>query len=266
MRVLDLHTHPVYVRSGWTMERVPEIISRGRALGIVRMVVLGDVLRHGGAPTEEQVTAINDDTAALQREHPDYFTGFCFLNPTLGERAVHREVERCANVHGFSGIKLEICNNAREDRWMRPVMEAARRWRLPVLQHSWSMANLGPRKRKLHSDPIDTALLARRYPDVTVIMAHLTGCEVRGVLEVKALPNVVVDTSGAPAAAGIIEYAVEQLGPDRVLYGSDLPGRSPEVAIARITGANLSAADRRKVLFENADRLLARAGVGRSLS
>ncbi|MGH7996939.1 MAG: amidohydrolase family protein, partial [Opitutaceae bacterium] len=131
MQVIDLHTHPVYLRQGWTRATAGRIVAQGRALGIVRMVSLGDVLRHGSHPTERQVAEINDDSVSLQGLFPDYFTGFCFLNPTLGERAVGREVERCVARHRFAGIKLEICNNPREDRWMRPVMEAARRWGLP---------------------------------------------------------------------------------------------------------------------------------------
>jgi uncharacterized protein len=252
--IIDVHTHPVYRLQGRTRPEAARLVALGRSLGIVRMVCLGDVLRHGAAPTEPQVAAINDDSARVRSFFPDYFTCFCFLNPTLGERAVAREVERCVTRHGFAGIKLEICNNAREEVHMRAVMEAAARWRIPVLQHTWNMTHI--RRRRLHSEPADTALLARRHPEVQVIMAHLTGCETRGVLEVKRLPNVVLDTSGGPPVDGLLEYAVEQLGADRVLYGSDLPGRSPAVAIGRVLGSRLTAAEKRKVLHDNAARLL----------
>ena len=49
-------------------------------------------------------------------------------------------------------------------------------------------------------------------------MAHLTGCETRGVLAIKDLPNVFLDTSGGPPVEGLVEYAVDQLGPDRVNF------------------------------------------------
>lgn len=77
----------------------------------------------------------------------------------------------------------------------------------------------------MQTDPEHTALFARRNPDVKVIMAHLNGCGHRGVIAVKALPNVWVDTSGAYPMDGILEYAVEHLGAERVLYGSDIPIR-----------------------------------------
>ncbi|MBI5381394.1 MAG: amidohydrolase family protein [Opitutae bacterium] len=253
MRIIDVHTHPVFMRRGLQRTEIDWLVAHGRALGIERMVTLGDVLLHGRFPTGEQISAINDVTAQVQSWYPDYFVSFCFLNPTLGERHVMSEVERCVTKYGFKGLKLEICNNA-SDACMKPVMEAARRWNLVVLQHSWSMTNI--KQRSFHTDPADTALLARRHPDVKIIMAHLTGCGVRGVLEAKGLPNLYIDTSGGLPDEGLIEYAVEHLGVDHVLYGSDLPGRAATVAIQRVVGARLTPAERKKILYDNSARLL----------
>jgi hypothetical protein len=138
---------------------------------------------------------------------------------------------------------------------MRPLMEAAQQHQLLVLQHAWSMTKIG--ERAFHTDPEDVATLARRFPRVRIIMAHLTGCGVRGVQAVKSCRNVVVDTSGAAPEAGIVEYAVAQLGADRVVYGSDAPIRDFGVAIARITGSRLDATAQRKILHDNAAALLA---------
>lgn len=251
MRIIDAHTHPIMFRRGRTRPEVEALVRRGRALGIERMVALGDVLLYGRNFTAAQVTEVNDDTAQLLRWRPDYFIGFCFLNPKLGERAVRREAERCAAL-GFQGLKLEICNNAR-DACMGPVMDAARRHGLVVLQHTWSQHII--RQRSFHTDPADTALLARRHPDVPIIMAHLSGIGVRGVLEAKGLDNLYVDTSGGLPDDGLIEYAVEHLGVRRILHGSDLPGRAPGVSIQRVLGTYLTRAEKQRILFGNAARL-----------
>lgn len=253
MRIIDAHTHPIMFREGAKPAEVRWLIAHARCQGIVKMVGLGDVLLHGRSPTLEQIRVINDESARVQRLAPEFFKFFCFVNPLHGERAVMAEVERCVSQFGFIGIKLEICNNAR-DACMGPVMEAARRFNLVVLQHSWSQAII--RQRSYHTDPADTAVLARRHPDVPIIMAHLTGCGVRGVLEAKGLPNLWIDTSGGLPDDGLIEFAVEHLGADRVIYGSDLPGRSTGVAIHRVLGTQLSAREKRMILHDNAARLL----------
>lgn len=252
MRAIDVHTHPLLRDDHRARAGADQLIRRARTHGIRHIVVLGDVLAYGRLPTAAQLRRINDDTAWLMRQYPGYVTGFCYVNPVLGERAVTREVERCV-ARGFRGIKLEIANNAR-DACMRPVMAAAERHGLVVLQHAWSMTKI--RQRSFHTDPEDVATLARRFPRVRIIMAHLTGCGVRGVLAVKDCPNVVVDTSGAAPEAGLVEYAVAQLGAERVLYGSDVPIRDFGVALARITGTRLKATTQRKILYDNARALL----------
>lgn len=252
MLALDIHTHPILHEARCDRAGADAFVAEARRHGIGHLVALGDVLVAGRSPPAERIRRINDDTAWLMARHPGVVTGFCYLNPTLGARAVEREIERCV-ARGFRGLKLEIANNARA-ACMRPVMAAAARHDLVVLQHSWSMTKI--RQRRFHSDPADTALLARRFPNVRVIMAHLTGCGVRGVLEAKGVDNLWVDTSGGAPEAGLLEYAVAQLGVERVLYGSDAPVRDLAVALARITGSELSGPEQRKILFENARTLL----------
>jgi hypothetical protein len=252
MRIIDVHTHPILRDDGRARRGAAELLARAKAHGIVHVVALGDVLAFGRSPTAEQLRKINDDTAWLVREFAGFVTGFCHLNPTLGERAVRAEIARCLE-RGLRGLKLEIANNA-GDACMRPLMEEAERHGLVVLQHAWSMTKI--RQRRFHTDPEDVATLARRFPRVRIIMAHLTGCGVRGVLAVKDCPNVWVDTSGAAPEAGIVEYAVAQLGAERVLYGSDVPIRDFGTAIARVSSAQISAAARRRLLYDNARELL----------
>lgn len=253
MRAIDIHTHPVFHHAGFTRPAVERFAARARAQGVERLISLGDVLAFGPLPTEAQIRHINNETARIMRWLPDTFIGFCALNPRLGERHVMREMERCVGGLGFRGIKLEISNNAR-DACMKPVMKAAERWDVPLLQHTWSMTNI--HQRHMHSDPEDTAALARRHPNVQVIMAHLTGCGYRGVLEAKGVDNLVVDTSGGFPENGILDYALEHLGADHVVYGSDLPIRETSVTLGRILGTPMSADERAKILYGNARRIL----------
>ncbi len=232
---------------------VRKLVARGRRFGIEQMVALGDVLFYGRSPNAKQLRAINDETARVVSWEPDYFFGFCYLNPKLGERAVRAEIDRCVGGLGFRGIKLEIANNA-IDPCMKPVMEAAEAYDVPLLQHTWSQTKV--RKRSFHSDPEDTCTLAKRYPNTKVIMAHLTGCGFRGVLAARVIDNLWIDTSGAAPEAGIVEHAIENLGSSRVLYGSDLPIRDLPAAIGQVAGSGLSAADQKAVFYNNAAKLL----------
>lgn len=251
MKIIDVHAHPVFFGAGKTRPEADRLVRYAQSLGIEKMVCLGDVLVHGPSPDHTQIRAINEQTRQLMAWHPDFFIGFCYLNPTLGEKQLRSELERCLAT-GFQGIKLEIANNAR-DRVMTPLMRAAAQHGIPVLQHTWD--TLGKPMRKTHSDPKDTCLLARRFPDVKIIMAHLYGFGTRGVLEALSLPNLYIDTSSCLPFAGLIEYAVEKLGPERILYGSDIPIRELGQCIGRVTGSDISTADKKRILYSNAHTL-----------
>lgn len=254
MRIFDIHTHPIFNRIGRSKREVDQLVKASRALGIVRMNTLGDVSDNGPSQTAEQISRINDDSGWVQSLHPDFFTTFCYLNPTLGEGAVMDEVARCVERYQVRGIKLEAANSA-ADPCMKHVAKAAREFGLVVLQHSWT-TELQPRKTGVQTDPEDTAFFARRYPDVKVIMAHLIGIGYRGVLAAKGLPNLYIDTSGGYPQEELIDYAVEHLGADHLLYGSDIPIRDSRVKIGAVLGSRLSAADQHKVFHDNAARLI----------
>ena len=253
MRVFDIHTHPTFEAKRTERHELEEVIGYARSLGVEGMVVLGDVLLYGRTPTVDEVRMINDKTIELVEWFPDYFTGFCFLNPLLGRSFVEDETERCVTEHGFREIKLEICNNAR-DAVMEPVMDQARKLDVVVLQHTADQTII--QQREYHTDPADTAWLGRHNPDVRIIMAHLTSCGMRGVMEIADVPNITVDTSAFQPVAGLVEYAVEALGSDRVAYGSDLLIRDLPTQIGRVLRADISEADKQRILFDNAAALL----------
>jgi predicted TIM-barrel fold metal-dependent hydrolase len=54
----------------------------------------------------------------------------------------------------------------------------------------------------------------------------------------------------------MVEMAVRELGPDRVIFGSDAGGRSFASQLAKVTSADLPDADRRLILGDNLRRIL----------
>jgi uncharacterized protein len=241
---------------GHTDCRDPESRNRLAAaadeLGVRRVLLLGDVIAFGYHPTPEQIRIINDATIADVTARPDLYLGLCHVNPEHPAELSVAEINRCVQENGLRGIKLEATVVCR-DRRLDPIMEAARKLRVFVLHHAWYQSD---RATEGQSTPADVADLASRFPDVPIQMAHLGGARVRGVLDIRPYPNVVVDTSGSQPMGELIEYAVRTIGPERIVYGSDVPGRDFAAQLGRIRGARLSEADRRRILYENAERLL----------
>ena len=250
MLIIDIHTHPRL--NSHPFKTMEEIIKSAKKFGVSKLCLLGDVLCFGYKPDENQVREINNLTIKLVRRWPDILTGFCFLNPQNGKKFVYGEIERCIVGERFKGIKLEVAVNARDKR-IDPIMRRAEELNVCVLHHSWHKTT---GKTPNESDPSDIANLASRFPKVKIIMAHLSAAGMRGVLAVKDLSNVYVDTSGSQPFAGVVEYAIAKLGAERILYGSDIPGRDFSSQLGRIYGANVIEKERRLILGLNAQRLL----------
>ena len=107
----------------------------------------------------------------------------------------------------------------------------------------------------MHPDdqPEKIATIAGKYKDTSLILAHL-GC-VEHVNALACAENVYADTSGnASSQNNVIEYAVKRVGADKILFGTDT--YSCAFQKGRILLADISDADKRKILYENAEKLL----------
>ncbi len=258
MIVVDLHTHPAL----GTADLGPWLPYVKRC-GIDRLVLLGDVLGHGFAPSIEQVRAINDQTFGLVGRHPGLCRGFCFLNPGNDTRAVLEELERCRAL-GAAGVKMEVSAFASDPR-LDPVMRRLQDVRLPLLHHCWNTRSMGRLSVPgcHQTDPEDIAALAARFPKVRIVAAHLRPSGLRGVWDVKAHRNVSFDTSGGQPITGVIEAAVRLLGDRRVFFGSDASfpgGRDFAPQMACIEAARIGDRARERILGLNALELLGEAG------
>jgi predicted TIM-barrel fold metal-dependent hydrolase len=124
-----------------------------------------------------------------------------------------------------------------------------------IMQHSWFKT--GGKRGNGESTPTELAELARRFPNQKFICAHAGGEWERGIRAVRDQANVLVETSGFDATAGFIEMAIRELGAGRIIFGSHLPSRSLGTELSKITAANISERDKRRILGENFRTLLA---------
>ena len=248
--IIDIHVHPPPKEGGRrALERMAAVARRN---GIDRLCLLGSVGEDGPDPTPPQIRDCNDETMAAVQAWPETYVGFCYLNPAHDPAFLRDEMERTLVAGPLRGIKLWVAVNARDAR-LDPILARAGELGVPVLHHCW-YKTVGLVYNE--SNPADIAHLAGRFPHVRIIMAHLTGCGCRGVADVRAYPNVYVETSGSQPEHGIVEYAVAHLGAERVLFGTDAPGRDFSCQLGRVLGADLSARQRALILGGNARRLL----------
>jgi predicted TIM-barrel fold metal-dependent hydrolase len=248
--VIDAHAHLNIAGPEVDQKELSMLLRRADAAGIERVVLIGSVIPAGPQPSLEQVRATNEQTMAAVAQHPDRLWGLCYVNPRHGE-AARTEILRCVRDGPLRGVKLWVAALA-SDPTVDVVAETARDLGVTILQHAWDRTDVKPADA---STSADVAELARRYPDLRIQMAHMGGVGYRGLNAVSELSNVWVDTSGAQPIAGLLEYALQRLGPGRIVFGSDYPVRDFAVKMAAVRAAAMDPAARQAVWSDNAQRL-----------
>ncbi len=121
----------------------------------------------------------------------------------------------------------------------------------PVMTHSGCPNSL----------PIDFVPFANRHPGAKVLLAHLgngAGDDGRVDLQVQAVQaaqqgNLWVDTSSSRSILpGLVEWAVKEIGAERLLFGSDTPLYHVAMQRIRIEVAEITAAAKQQILRDNA--------------
>ena len=251
--IVDAHVHHTWADPAappWAQTHAT--VDLARRAGIDWIVLLGTYSFHGVDPTPTQIRQSNDHAAQIVAAHPDHVVSLCYLNPAHDPAWIDEELDRCVTDYAMRGIKLWIAVNARDKR-LDPVMQAALRHDIPVFFHAWYKTVNWVYNE---SSPADIRDLALRHPDAKLVMLHMPGGRERGVLDVADLSNVYVDTSGSQPDRGFVEYALHHLGADRILYGSDAPGRDFIPQLAKVTAATIDPEAKTKILGTNAIKLL----------
>jgi predicted TIM-barrel fold metal-dependent hydrolase len=193
----------------------------------------------------------NDLVRQAVKEHPNELVGYVWPNPNEREKAVEL-VRTALSEWKFKGIKLHplIHSFLPNDEIVYPIMEEARRAKVPVAIHSGHPP---------FSLPWSIGELAENFKDITIVMLHMGhghGVYIQAAINTaKRHDNIWLETSGMPMHTKIKE-AMTQVGEDRVMYGSDSPFHEPAVEIDRICSADLNEEELRMIFYENAHNTL----------
>lgn len=171
-------------------------------------------------PSEGDVEHANGEMLAMMREHPGLVQGYCVVNPNYGEHALD-QISRRLDA-GMIGIKLAASRRA-DDPLLDPIATMAATRGVPILHHVWQH-----RRREWPgqeaSDATELTALALRHPHTRFILAHLGGGGdwTHTLRAVQDISNIWVDLSGSGIDGGMIESALDAVGSDRLLWGTDL--------------------------------------------
>jgi predicted TIM-barrel fold metal-dependent hydrolase len=243
--VLDGHVHCgtwTPDRVGWPSCSVADVRAAQERCGIDGGVVF---------PTD---VGDNEGLLASLSADAGRFHFFAWIDPRRLDETMAFLEREASRVEGLKAHPSLAKRRIDDPAW-RPFLDHAERRRLPVIVHCGRWQEMSSWRYCLTA--------AEWHPEAVIILAHLGGDDVviqdecSREMMVRQLPNAYLGTES------IREYyslraALDRLGPEKILFGSDYPLTWPGAGLAVVEGAQVSEEERRLVRGENLERLLRR--------
>lgn len=255
-RVIDFHVHPF---SGFGFRQAEDPVDNAKAVlrnaidAGIDILVMSDVGpgRSVNFPTPEEFRKTNDNILRIRDSNPQRIVPFAYVSPRFPDESC-AEIERCAVAHGMKGVKIWVGGRASENGAVQ-IAKLAAALDIPVLIHS--ALRVGGNFEG-ESTPLDAVAMAHTVPNVKIVIAHISLVGLQGIEEIRACPNISIDTSGGDPVKGLVSVAVSRLGEGRVIFGSDAPCRHFGTQLGRVFDNGLKPAEMEAVLYNNAAGLL----------
>ena len=204
------------------------------------------------ATNPKQQTNVNNFAIEINRD--PRITAFGSVHPDAPDAL--EELERIAAA-GLKGVKFHPeyqCFYADEER-MKPIYRKISQLGLITLYHAGHDIGFAP---PYHCMP-EQLLTALNWLDGPVVAAHWGGYGAGiEVLDKLCGENLYFDLSMGYGCIPkpIAQSILDRHGPDKLLFGSDLPWHRPEWELRLLDSLELTDEDKAKILFQNAMKLL----------
>jgi len=212
----------------------------------------------------EDCREANKQLAEWIAPYPDRVYGYITLNPHYPD-VWWRDLDTFAPSPQFVGVKLHAAWHSCpiDSRPYSAIFKRCEELRLPILAHSYD-----PTPDTMSPSAPERLARAAREHDVPIIMGHMGGNALRGIAAcASSTPTLSLEISAGRENAAQqyawdllrVRRAIDALGPERVLFGSDMPLVDPAICFGAIEDTELTPAERELVMWKNAARVF---GVG----
>lgn len=202
-------------------------------------------------PTKEQVDEGNLSASRFMKKHPDKIGGFVYISHEH-DNAVD-VLKRGIEEQGFEGVKIWVSEKC-DSPLMDKVAEKTIEYGVPMLIHAFHKS-----RNQLEKESVgkNIANLAKRFPELKIIMAHFGGNPYNGIPMIQDIKNVWIDISCSMFHGDYLDYTVERIGAERILFGTDMCGPFLN-NVGKVLHANITEEERELIFYKNALKLLDR--------
>ena len=256
VRAVDLHAHyGIYYREGKDLLNkllsgdLETVVARAKLANTCLTVVSSS---HALTPRFKAKPVEGNADASRRVREIEGLLHWVVVDPLVPE--TYKQADDMLALPQCAGIKIHPEEHGYHiSEHGRPLFEFARKHGALMIGHSGEERSM----------PEDFVPFTNDFPDVRFILAHLghgfdgdPSHQVRAI-QASESDNVYVDTSSSRSIlSGLLEWAVGEIGAERIVFGTDNPLYFAPAQRARIDNAGISDREKRLILCENAERLL----------
>ena len=240
--IIDCHAH---IRTGEHAE-IETILAAADRAGVDRMSVSSLSREWSEFPTPAQLEEAAADVLDVCERHPDRFIGATYVSADHVGKSLEL-IERSIAQGPCRSVKLWVSQYADDPR-LNPIVERCIELDAPFLAHTWIKATGNMTRESTCHNVVN---VARRRPEMKIWLAHYSGRWEETARVIRDCPNVCLDVSGGEPEDGIVDCLLKHIGPERIFWGSDIPGRSFAVQMSKVLSANIGDAEKQMILGGN---------------
>ncbi len=216
--IIDSHIHPfVDLENNLSYYGTPhsfdEMAKMLKEIGISK--ACGSIILNKSIDSFEAIRKCNRDVLMFQRLHPDFYRPGISIHADFPEESC-RELEIMYTECGVRWIGELVSYMVGTENFsctsLYPVFDLAQKLGMPVNVHQANLA--------------DIEKVVQNFPALKLVMAHPGEKYIytARVNLMKQYPNLYLDISGTGIFRwGMLKYGVDEVGPERFLFGTDFP-------------------------------------------
>lgn len=242
--VIDVHCHMGFFYGSHMPYSEPEIMAKRMEKAGIKICIFA----HHYSLFDPEIG--NEIVFDIVRKYPEKFKGYFSVNPHYQEniRTYIKKFESLKKI--FVGFKLlpdyhRVCLS---DKRYEIIFKYGEENGSIILTHTWGGS--------FYDGEVEVEKILKKYKKIKLILGHSLHSSWEKAIEyVKKYENVYLELCAVMDERGVLEKIVEEIGTDRILFGTDFPWFSHHYYIGSLFGAKLTDDEIKKILYLNALKL-----------
>jgi uncharacterized protein len=182
------------------------------------------------------------------RLYPDRIIGYASLHSTRFGQVALDELQRCRDEYGMKGLKI----------YSTPEASIAEPAMIPILEKCVDLDFVV----LAHTTPSECEYLMNAVPECRFMMAHAGGQPFakgdwnRAIMSAQRFENLYLETASSTIDTNFLETAVSMLGPEKIIFGTDMPLLDPWTQLTKIRETEIDSHARHLICGGNIARLI----------